>query len=235
MAVRLTCAASCLSQPTLNRNHVVNPSPTAAVHALIPLTVLEAMRVQDVPEPDGLDEYHIELTTKRLGMSNTVERQIARYRDLAARDERVARDEVVALLRLAGRRSDADLLFADAGRRAGTLAADHAGTLLAGLYRGLPRAAREPVGQRIAGRLLRDVFGLELVRDGAMLAAEAAGPITWEAKADGTACGFLGSAIAAVLRAYMAFGGAVVHQQCRARGGERCRWETTVPHGTGRS
>jgi hypothetical protein len=214
---------------------VVNASPTAAVHALIPLTVLEAMRLQDVPEPDGLDEYHVELATKRLGMSHTVERQIARYRDLAARDERVARDEVVALFRLAGRRSDADLLFADAGRRAGTLAADRAGTLVQTLHRGLPRAARGPVGQRIAARLLRDLFGLELARDGAVLAAEAARPITWEAKADGSACGFLGSAVAAVLRAYTDLEGAVIHQECCARGGERCRWATTVPHGSGRS
>lgn len=213
----------------------MNANATAAVHALIPLTVLEAMRVQDVPEPDGLDEYHVELTTKRLGMSHTVERQIARFRDLAARDERVVREEVVALFRLAGRRSDADLLFADAGRRAGTLAADRAGSLLQGLYRGLPRGARGPVGQRIAARVLRNVFGLELARDGAVLAAEATRPITWEAKADGSACGFLGSAVAAVLRAYMGFDGAVAHPQCCSRGGERCRWETTVPQGAGRS
>ena len=214
---------------------MVIASPTAAVHALIPLTVLEAMRLQDVPEPDGLDEYHVELATKRLGMSHTVERQIARYRDLAARDERVARDEVVALLRLAGRRADADLLFADAGRRAGTLAADRAGGWLTMLHRRLPHVAGGPIGQRIAGRLLRDVFGLELVHDDAIIAAEAERPITCEAKADGSACGFLGSAVAAVLRAYGGFEGAVIHEQCCARGGERCRWETTVPHGAGRS
>jgi hypothetical protein len=214
---------------------VVIATSTAAVHALIPLTVLEAMRLQDVPEPDGLDEYHVELATKRLGMSHTVERQIARYRDLAARDERVAREEVVALLRLAGRRPDADLLFADAGRRAGTVAGDRVSALMQGLHRGLPRVASGPIGQRIAGRLLRDVFGVELVRDGAGLAAEAEQPITCEARADGSACGFLGSAVAAVLRAYTGFEGAVIHERCRARGGERCRWQTTVPHGSGRS
>ncbi len=213
---------------------MVSASATSAVHALIPLTVLEAMRLQDVPEPDGLDEYHVELATKRLGMSHTVERQIARYRELAAHDERVPRDEVVALLRLAGRRADADLLFADAGRRAGTLAADRAGGVLPLLRRGLPRAAGARIGRWIAGRLLRDVFDLELIRDGAKFAAESARSITCEARTDGSACGLLGSAVAAVLRAHTGLEGAVLHERCCSRGAERCRWETTVPHGTGR-
>lgn len=207
----------------------------AAVHALIPLTVLEALRLQDVPEPDGLDEYHVELATKRFGMSHTVEKQIARYRELADQDHRVPREEVVALLRLAGRRADADLLFADAGRRAGTLAAGHVTAFVQGLLRALPRFARERLGYRIARRVLLDAFDIRLARDGSAVLAEARSPITFEAGEDGTMCGFLGSAVAAVLRAYTTFEGAVLHEECRAAGADRCVWRTTVPQWAGRS
>jgi hypothetical protein len=214
---------------------VVRATSNAAVHALIPLTVLEALRLQDVPEPDGLDEYHAELATKRFGMSHTVEKQIARYRELAERDQRVPREEVVALLRLAGRRADADLLFADAGRRAGVLAAEHVAGFTQGLRRVLPRFARERLGYRVAGRVLLDVFGVRLGRDGAALVADAELPITCEARADGAACGFLGSAVAAVLRAHTTFDGAVLHEDCCARGAGRCRWRTTVAQLAGTS
>ena len=52
---------------------------------------------------------------------------------------------------------------------------------------------------------------------------------------DGTMCGFLGSAVAAVLRAYTTFEGAVLHEECRAAGADRCVWRTTVPQWAGRS
>lgn len=198
------------------------------VHALIPLSVLEAMRLQDVPQPDGLDEYHAELTTKRLGMSHTVEKQIARYREETERDQRVARDEVEALFRLAGRRPDADLLFADAGRRAGARAAQRPGRFSLGVYRVLPSALGRWYGWRLASRTLRDIFDLDLAHDAEGFAAHTGQPVTHVAGEEGTACAFLGSAIAAVLRAYTDFEGAVVHECCRAQGADRCRWVAAV-------
>jgi hypothetical protein len=206
----------------------VTQATLTTVHALIPLSVLEAMRLQDVPQPDGLDEYHAELTTKRLGMSNTVEKQIARYREETELDQRVARDEVEALFRLAARRPDADLLFADAGRRAGARAARRAGSFSLGVYRSLPAALGRWYGWRLATRTLREIFDLDLTHDGSEFIADAAQPVTHQAGEQGTACAFLGSAIAAVLRAYTDFEGAVVHEDCRARGADRCRWVAAV-------
>jgi predicted hydrocarbon binding protein len=202
----------------------VTQATLATVHALVPLSVLEAMRLQDVPQPDGLEEYHIELTTKRLGMSHTVERQIARYEELAAREARVPRDEVLALFRLAERRPDADLLFADAGRRAGRRAAQRVGGMRLGMRRALPGRVGRWYGLRLASEVLREILDVELGHDGERFVAESREALTHEASQQGTACAFLGSAIAAVLRAYADFEGAVVHERCRARGADRCRW-----------
>ena len=195
---------------------------------MIPLAVLETLRVQDVPQPDGLDEFHAELSTKRLGMSHTVERQMERFRSLVGEGRRVPRDEVVALFRLAGRRADADLLFADAGRRAGTMvvARMKGGTAH---YRFLPGFARRFAEWRLARRILRGTFGLALVGAGDRFAVEDASAFTTDALPNGTACGFVASAAAAVLRGCTGFEGAVAHVSCRAKGDERCRWVAARP------
>jgi len=184
------------------------------------------MRAQDVPAPDGLDEYHADLTTKRLGMSHTVSRQIDRYGEMATQNERVDRAEVVALLQLAARRNDVDLLLADAGRRAACRACEGVNKVL------LPALGRRRFGVTLAGRVLRGIFDVELVRDGRGFAAHATGRSVGEATPDGSACGFYGSAIAATLRAFTDFDGAVLHPSCRANGASVCRWSTGHPKGT---
>ena len=93
------------------------------VHAIIPLSLLEALRNLDTPVEDGLEELAGEIVSKRLGLSATVAAQINRYQDAAKKDGRVATDEAIAVFRLASRRPDAQLVFADAGRRAARYAA----------------------------------------------------------------------------------------------------------------
>lgn len=182
------------------------------------------MRLQDVPQPDGLEEYHVELTTKRLGMSHTVERQIARYERLAEREERVPRDDVLALFRLAERRPDADLLFADAGRRAGRRATARIGGMRLALYRALPGRVGRWYGWRLAARTLRSILDVELAHERGGFVAQSPEPVTHQVSTQGTACAFMGSAIAAILRGYTDFEGAVVHERCRAQGADHCHW-----------
>src|SRR5437660_9385560 len=90
----------------------------AVVHSIVPLAVLEAIRNLDTPVEDGLSEFADELLAKRLGLSPTITMQLTEYEGLVRRDARVEATHVEALLRLVGRRPDADLVFADAGRRA---------------------------------------------------------------------------------------------------------------------
>src|SRR4030095_6758935 len=79
----------------------------ATVDALLPLSLLEAVR--DVDTPEELDsEFVDELRNKRLGLRDTVYLQIKRYADAVRRKQRTAYDEAVALARLIGRRPDAE-------------------------------------------------------------------------------------------------------------------------------
>jgi hypothetical protein len=100
------------------------PLPTPpTVPAILPLSLLEAIRNLDTPVEDGLEELAEEIVVRRLGLSPTVAAQIQRYRQAAEREGRVYLDEAVSVLRLVGRRPDAPLVFADGGRRAARYAA----------------------------------------------------------------------------------------------------------------
>src|SRR5207245_11386400 len=90
----------------------------SVVHSIVPLAVLEAVKNLDTPVEDGLTEFAEVLLVKRLGLSPTVELQLAEHELLARKDARVDPSHVAALLRLVGRRPDADLVFAYARRRA---------------------------------------------------------------------------------------------------------------------
>src|SRR5436305_13030952 len=120
----------------------------AVVHSIVPLAVLEAVKNLDTPVEDGLSEFAEELLVKRLGLSPTVAMQLAEFEQLVRKDARVEPAHVEALLRLVGRRPDADLVFADAGRRA----ARRAVRRLSGMSRLAARSAPRVFGHRAARR-----------------------------------------------------------------------------------
>src|SRR5687768_6327998 len=91
------------------------------VNAIVPLSLLEAVRSVDIPEGDDIDvEYVQEHRNKRLGLSDTVIAQIRRYKDAMKRNQQIAIQEASGIARLIGRRADASEIFV----RAGTLLAD---------------------------------------------------------------------------------------------------------------
>lgn len=212
---------------------VTTPSPAAAVphpglsassrpgaRAVVALTILESLRHIDAPAEEGI-ESHRELTVKRLGTSGTVAAQIERYRHLAAQGKRVEHQEVAALFRLVCRRTDAGLVLADAGRRVG-------GRVTRGLSRALlpllPRFLRRRVAFGMARRAARGLLDASLSRAHGRIVTVMADPPSASATADGSACGFYGSALAEILRALTDFDGALSHALCRARGDDRCEW-----------
>ncbi len=194
-------------------------------HAIIPLALFEAVRALDLPTDDGLEEFHDELVVKRLGMNRTVVAQIQRYEGLARADKRVDGEEVTALLRLVGRRGDAGLAYAEAGRRAARLAAARVSGVLRLLRYLLPAG----FGMFLARRAAADVFGVALGGDGAAIAATMDDPIALRATPGGAACGFFGSAVAELLRIFTPFDGALLHDACRGRGDGECCWRAGPP------
>ena len=202
-------------------------SPLADTHSILPLAVLEAMRNLDSPTDEEAAEYVDELLKKRLGLSDTVAAQIARY-DLAVRRGRpVSEAEFEQILRLAGRRPDAALVFADAGRRAARRSLEGLPALSRWGARYLPRFLRRAIGFRGARRCLREVFATSLVRADGATVARVAHRLPVRATPSGAACGFYAAAVAELLRQLLSFDGAVLHPRCCAQGDERCEWRTT--------
>jgi hypothetical protein len=202
------------------------PKPT--VPALIPLSLLEAMRNLDTPVEDGLDELAEEIMVRRLGLSPTVAAQIQRYRQAAERGGSVDLDETVSVLRLVGRRGDAPLVFADAGRRAARYAARNRGRSSRTLVKVSPRRVARRLALRTAARLARSFFGGELKSQSQGVDVRMRAPLSIEALPTGEACVFYGSAYQELLRLLTGFEGALLHERCRAHGEEACVWRTAV-------
>ncbi len=192
---------------------------------MIPLALFEAIRSLDLPTDDGLEEFHHELAVKRLGMNRTVLAQIERYARLARADKRVDGEEVAALLRLVGRRGDAGLVYAEAGRRAARMAAARVSGTLRLLRHILPAG----FSLFLARRAAVEVFGVTMRRDGTAVVAEMEDSVAVRATPNGAACGLFGSAAAELLRIFTSFDGALLHDACRARGDQRCHWRAGPP------
>jgi hypothetical protein len=199
-----------------------------SVPALIPLSLLEAIRNLDTPVEDGLEELSEEITARRLGLSPTVAAQIQRYRQAADKGASVDLDETVSVFRLVGRRGDAQLVFADAGRRA----ARYASRGRARSSRTLARVSPRGVGHRLALRttavVARTVFGGELKPQPQNIAVRMASPLSIVALPTGEACVFYGSVYQELLRGLTGFEGALIHEGCRSRGDDACVWRTAV-------
>jgi hypothetical protein len=203
------------------------PTP-AAVPALVPLSLLEAIRNLDTPVEDGLDELAEEIVVRRLGLSPTVAAQIQRYRATAEREGTVELDEVVSVLRLVSRRPDAALVFADAGRRAARYAARSRGRSARTFARMSPAGMARRLSLGVASRLARQVFGGELRAPAHDTEVRMTDPLSILAVPDGAACTFYGAAYGELLRCLTAFEGAMLHERCRSRGDDACVWRSAA-------
>jgi hypothetical protein len=202
--------------------------PKPSVSALIPLSLLEAIRNLDTPVEDGLDELAEEIAVRRLGLSPTVAAQIQRYRQSADRGVGVDVDETVSVFRLVGRRGDASLVFADAGRRAARYAAKTRGRTSRTLVKLSPRPLARRLALRSVARLARTAFDGELKSRANVVELRMGSPLSIMALPTGEACLFYGSAYLEMLRALTGFEGALLHARCRSRGDADCHWHTAV-------
>ena len=205
-----------------------DPVPKPSVAALIPLSLLEAIRNLDTPVEDGLDELAEEIVVRRLGLSPTVAAQIQRYRQSADRSVGVDVDETVSVFRLVGRRPDAPLVFADAGRRAARYAARTRGRSSRTAVKLSPGPLARRLALRGVARLARSIFGGEVKAHSIGIEVTMTAPLSILALPTGEACVFYGSAYLELLRALTGFEGALLHARCRSRGDADCYWHTAV-------
>jgi hypothetical protein len=197
------------------------------MHPLVALSLLESMREIDLPAEDDPVEYENEVGARRLGANKTIADQIERYRALVDKDGTVSDEEIMSIMRLCGRRPDSGLVFSKAGRRAATIAVEGMSRRARVGLKILPGGLRDGLGWSETRRLALNVFGIVLLREkGHATAHPSGGSFGAEATADGSACEFFGSGVAALLRAFTDFEGAVTHDKCVARNDPRCVWRT---------
>jgi len=199
------------------------------MHPLVTLSLLESMREIDLPSKDNLVEYENEVGARRLGANKTVADQIDRYRVLLDKGGTVSDKEVLSVMKLCGRRPDSALVFSAAGRRAAALAVEGMSRRARVGLRVLPGGLRDGLGWSVARRLALTVFGIVLSRENGLATAQRSGAsFGAEATTDGSACEFFGSAVAALLRSFTDFEGAVTHEECVVRNGPHCVWHTRL-------
>jgi hypothetical protein len=196
------------------------------VNAIIPLAILRTLQKLDHTDPVDLEEYAEEVAPKRLGMSATVSAQIDRYAKLVKTGQSIENDEVVQLFRLVGRRSDAELVFSEAGRLAAEEVVGQTSAASRIVYRAGRVLARERISTALAKRLADRLLDVVMSVDETVgIVAVANGSLT-ESVSDGKPCGFFGAALAELLRRCTDFEGAMQHEKCRARGDDVCSWQS---------
>ncbi len=192
--------------------------------ARLPLALLEAVRAVDTPATELDAELVGELRNKRLGLSETVHQQIRRYGEAVRGGQRIPYDEVLALVRLIGRRPDADLVFRETGLRWARLLLGSVSAIRRSAARGLPALIARPAALRILRLLARRHMDGRVVRQGSTLLLEVTAPVSADAAPHAAGCGLYEAAFRELLLRLADIEGAVDHVMCRARGDTSCQW-----------
>ena len=196
----------------------------ATVDALLPLSLLEAVRDVDTPEELLEAEFVDELRNKRLGLSDTVYTQIKRYTEAVRRNQRTAQDEAIALARLIGRRPDAEAVLRAAGRFLAREAYMTVSPVTRGLLRVLPSFISRPTALRQVRRIARRYLNGNVRRVGTSVLLEIPRSITVGVAAGGAGCAFYEATLRELLRLLVGTTGAVEHTRCEGRGEGSCEW-----------
>lgn len=195
----------------------------ATVDALLPLSLLEAVR--DVDTPGDLDsEFVDELRNKRLGLSDTVYLQIKRYADAVRKRQRTAQDESVALAKLIGRRPDAEAVFRAAGRY---LARESYGTInpfTRKVLRLLPSVVARPLALRRVRAIATRYANGSVRRVGGYVLLEVPRSVTLNTAPASIGCSYYEAMLRELLRLLIGGVGSVDHVRCAGRGESTCEW-----------
>ena len=184
------------------------------------LSLLEALRDQDLPT-EILDDENVSITMpRRLGLSGVVDTQIRRYREEVRRRRRVPDAEVRDLIRLVVRRPDSEDVFLRVGE---DLNRGEGGAGWSGI---LPQALQRRVALRRIRRRLRWLFGRRLVQaTRTPFVLRATDSLFIDGDPGGDACQIVTGVARAELRRMGAVPDNLTHRACAGRGDEDCVWE----------
>jgi hypothetical protein len=198
---------------------------TPSVDALLPLSLLHAVRSVDTPDDDVEAEYTLELRNKRLGLSETVYAQIRRYSDAVRKGERTGTQEAAALAKLIGRRPDAEEVFREAGRHLAREAYRTIPVVTRKLVRLLPSLVARPAALRRANRIAKRYLNGSMRRVGSSIFLTVPEPVMLEPTMRSRGCAFYESVLRELLYLLVHASGAVEHTRCVSREDGECEWK----------
>ena len=194
------------------------------VDALLPLSLLEAVRNVDTPSDQFDTEYVDELRNKRFGLSDTVYTQIKRHTEAVRRRQRIDKDEAIALAKLIGRRPDAEAVFRAAGRYMGRESYLTIGAVSRKMMRLLPTAVARPLAFRRARKIASRYLNGNVRRVGSFLLLEVPRSIMVGTAPGAIGCAYYEAAFRELLLLLIGSIGAVEHVRCIGRGEGTCEW-----------
>lgn len=194
------------------------------VDALLPLSLLEAVRAVDRPSGEHEAEFVPELRNKRLGLSDTVYAQIRRYTDAVKKNQRTGHDEAVALARLIGRRPDAETVFRAAGRWLANEAYRTISPVTRRMIRLLPSLLARPIALSQTRRICERYLNGRVTRVGSFVLLDVPVSVTVDTAPNAAGCAYYEAALRELLRLLVGGAGAVEHVRCTSRGEGSCEW-----------
>jgi hypothetical protein len=196
----------------------------ATVDALLPLSLLEAVRNADTPS-DMLDaEYVAELRNKRLGLSETIYAQIKRHTEAVKRNQRIPQDEAIALATLIGRRPDAEAVFRAAGRFLARESYLTISPVTRRFMRLMPAAMARPIALKRASKIAARYLNGNVRRVSNFLHLEVPRSVTLNTAPGSIGCVYYESSLRELLRFLIGSIGSVDHVRCSGRGEGTCEW-----------
>ncbi|HTR77853.1 MAG TPA: hypothetical protein VMH39_07070 [Gemmatimonadaceae bacterium] len=196
----------------------------ATVDALLPLSLLEAVRSVDTPRDMVDAEYVDELRNKRLGLSDTVYAQIKRHTEAVRKRQRSSQDESVALATLIGRRPDAEVVFRDAGKFIARQSYRTISPVTRKMLRLLPAAMARPIALKRAQKIATRYLNGNVRRVSNYLLLEVPRSVTLGTAPGAVGCTYYESMLRELLRYLIGSIGAVEHVRCAGRGEGTCEW-----------
>lgn len=195
----------------------------STVDALLPLSLLEAVR--NVDRPADLDsEFVDELRNKRLGLSDTVYLQIKRYADSVRRGQRAQHEESAALAKLIGRRPDADAVFRAAGRYLAREAYRTINPVTRKFLRVLPSILARPIALGRTRQIAERYANGAVRRQGAYVLLDVPDSVTLNTAPGNTGCVYYEAMLRELLALMIGGIGSVDHVRCAGRGEGSCEW-----------
>lgn len=190
----------------------------------VALAILESLRVTDTPSETIDDEEFTQSLPRRLGLSEVIDTQIRRYTSMRDSGYTLDVSELNDLLRLIGRRPDAEAVFAAAGTRLARRHFDDQFVLTRASRRMFPAQVRERFMLRSAGRIARAVSPSSAVSTSQSPPELEVEDCVLSDVGSGLACSMLTAAMQECLERYVKDGGLVQHESCKGRGSDACTW-----------